>query len=84
MSPIGLWSMDRFRLPPVRDRVLPTGAGGGGGANSRGDDASDRRSTAPPSGAFQAVTVPPCDSATCRTIASPSPEPGRPRAAALR
>ena len=36
---------------------------------------------APPPFARSATTVPPCDSATCRTIARPSPEPGRPRAA---
>ena len=29
-----------------------------------------------------AATVPPCRSAVARTIASPSPEPGRPRAPA--
>ena len=37
---------------------------------------SRTRMRAPPSGAFSAVTEPPCASATCRTIASPSPEPG--------
>ena len=36
---------------------------------------------APPPFARSATTVPPCDSATCRTIARPSPNPGRPRAA---
>ena len=35
----------------------------------------------PPPSARSATTLPPCDSATWRTIASPSPEPGRPRAA---
>ena len=39
---------------------------------------------APPSGALAALTDPPCCSATCRTIARPSPEPGRPRAEAPR
>ncbi len=34
--------------------------------------------------AFSALTDPPCCSATWRTIASPSPEPGRPRAVAPR
>ena len=39
----------------------------------------------PPSSATRsAVTVPPCDSVTCRTMASPSPDPGRFRAAAER
>ncbi len=41
---------------------------------------SRTRMRAPPSGAFSAVTEPPCSSTTCRTIASPSPEPGTPRA----
>ena len=39
--------------------------------------------SAPPPGALSARTDPPCCSATCRTIASPSPEPGRPRAEAI-
>src|SRR5262249_22031199 len=39
---------------------------------------------APPSGAFTAVAVPPCASTTWRTIASPSPEPGLPRAVGAR
>ena len=43
-----------------------------------------RVKTAPPSGAFSAVTVPPCDCATCLTIDNPSPEPGRWRADAAR
>jgi AraC-like DNA-binding protein len=42
------------------------------------------RISVPPPGAGSAVTLPPCWSATCRTIASPSPEPGRPRASAPR
>jgi len=45
---------------------------------------SDRRVSVPPSGGASARTVPPCCSATCRTIARPSPEPGRPRASAPR
>ena len=32
----------------------------------------------PPPSAASATTWPPCDSATCRTIARPSPEPGQP------
>ena len=43
-----------------------------------------RRNTAPPPGALSAVTVPPWASATCLTIARPSPEPGKPRAPAAR
>lgn len=34
----------------------------------------------PPSPTRSAVTSPPCASATCRTMASPSPDPGMPRA----
>ena len=41
-------------------------------------------SSAPPPGAADAVTVPPCASAAWRTIARPSPEPGVRRAAAAR
>ena len=33
----------------------------------------------PPPSACSATTFPPCVSATCRTIASPSPDPGMPR-----
>ena len=39
------------------------------------------RMRVPPPSAGSAVTVPPCASATWRTIASPRPEPGMPRAA---
>ena len=35
---------------------------------------------APPSGACEAYTAPPCRSAACFTIASPRPEPGNVRA----
>jgi AraC-like DNA-binding protein len=45
---------------------------------------SSNRMSVPPSAAGSARTVPPCCSATCRTIARPRPEPGRPRASALR
>ena len=41
---------------------------------------SENRSSAPPPGALLASTVPPCASATWRTIASPRLAPGRPRA----
>ena len=40
---------------------------------------SSSTNSAPPPGALAARTLPPCCSATWRTIASPSPEPGRPR-----
>ena len=43
-----------------------------------------RRISVPPPPARSAHTEPPCCSATCRTIASPRPEPGRPRASAPR
>jgi AraC-like DNA-binding protein len=43
-----------------------------------------RRMSVPPPGAGTAAMLPPCWSATCRTIARPSPEPGRPRASAPR
>ena len=46
--------------------------------------ASDRRMSVPPPAARSARTRPPCWSATCRTIARPRPEPGRPRASAPR
>src|SRR5215207_108017 len=42
--------------------------------------ASLKRSCAPPPSALAAETAPPWASATCRTIASPSPDPGKPRA----
>lgn len=45
---------------------------------------SRSRINVPPPLARSAPTAPPCCSATCRTIASPSPEPGRPRASAPR
>lgn len=51
---------------------------------TRSARASERRIRVPPPGARSALTRPPCWSATCRTIASPSPEPGRPRASAPR
>ena len=35
------------------------------------------RSSAPPSFGRSTATWPPCDSATWRTIANPSPEPGK-------
>ena len=40
---------------------------------------SSSTNSAPPPGALAARTLPPCCSATWRTIASPRPEPGRPR-----
>ena len=43
-----------------------------------------RRINVPPPAAGSAATLPPCCAATWRTIASPSPEPGRPRASAPR
>lgn len=42
------------------------------------------RIAVPPPGAASAAIVPPCCSTTWRTIASPRPEPGRPRASAPR
>ena len=47
-------------------------------------DPSRRRITVPPPGARSATTAPPWRSATWRTIASPRPEPGRPRAEGAR
>lgn len=46
--------------------------------------ARQSRISVPPPGARSASTRPPCCSTTCRTIAKPSPEPGRPRASAPR
>lgn len=43
-------------------------------------DGSRTVNRAPPPGALSAVTRPPWASATCRTMASPRPVPGRPRA----
>jgi AraC-like DNA-binding protein len=45
---------------------------------------SRSRMSVPPPSAGSAVTRPPCWSTTWRTIASPRPEPGRPRASAPR
>lgn len=45
---------------------------------------SRSRISVPWPAARSATTEPPCCSATCRTIASPNPEPGRPRASAPR
>lgn len=45
---------------------------------------NDSRISVPPSCARSARTDPPCCSATCRTIARPSPDPGRPLASAPR
>ena len=45
---------------------------------------SSRRTASPPPGAGSARTVPPWRSATCFTIASPRPDPARPRAFAAR
>ena len=69
---------------PLRATVPPlvgAPAGSKGSASARG-----RRTdmTVPPPGAAAAAMVPPCCSTTWRTIASPRPEPGRPRASAPR
>lgn len=87
----------RYGIPPARFRAqarahrkhqakLRAGSSSGVSASgaTRSARASERRISAPPPGARSAVTRPPCWSATCRTIASPSPEPGRPRASAPR
>jgi AraC family transcriptional regulator of adaptative response / methylphosphotriester-DNA alkyltransferase methyltransferase len=87
----------RYGVPPARFRaqakahrahqasvragssaVAPASAATGSARGSR------RRISVPPPGAGSAVTRPPCWSATCRTIARPRPEPGRPRASAPR
>lgn len=52
--------------------------------STRSAPGSRSRITVPPPAARSALTVPPCCSATCRTIARPSPEPGRPRASTPR
>jgi AcrR family transcriptional regulator len=49
-----------------------------------GEPGSVMTKRAPPSSGPSSRTLPPCASATCRTIARPSPEPGRPRAVAPR
>lgn len=53
----------------------------GASGSSTVADGSSMRTIAPPPSALPALTRPPCDSATCRTIASPRPEPGFDRAA---
>ena len=63
---------------PSRVDASPSGSSTCG----RGGRESVKR--VPPPAAGSAVTVPPCASATCRTIARPRPEPGRVRAAAAR
>jgi two-component system response regulator YesN len=84
----------RFGMPPARFREqarahrahqakLRAGSSVGSGARFSAR-AKDRRISVPPPGARSALTRPPCWSATCRTIARPSPEPGRPRASAPR
>lgn len=60
------------------------GAGAAASSSMRSARARCRRISVPPPGARSASTRPPCCSATCRTIAKPSPEPGRPRASAPR
>ncbi len=84
----------RFGMPPARFRAharahrahqakVRAGSSVGSGTTLSAR-ASERRISVPPPGARSALTRPPCWSATCRTIASPSPEPGRPRASAPR
>ncbi len=84
----------RFGMPPVRFRAqarahrahqakVRAGSSEGSGA-TRSARASERRISVPPPGERSALTRPPCWSATCRTIARPRPEPGRPRASAPR
>lgn len=84
----------RFGVPPARFREqarahrahqakLRAGSSAGSGATLSAR-AKERRISVPPPGARSALTRPPCWSATCRTIARPSPEPGRPRASAPR
>ncbi len=68
--------MNRVRGGPPPQ---PTAAGTRSAASGR-----RRRSSAPPPARPSACTVPPCASATRRTIASPSPEPGSSRAVAER
>jgi len=80
----------RFGVPPARFREqarvhrahqAKVRAGSGATDSAR---ARRRRISVPPPGAGSAETCPPCWSATCRTIARPSPEPERPRASAPR
>ena len=63
--------------PPTRSEPSPSSL-----TTTDGPNVTDI--TAPPPGALAAVTQPPCASAACRTIASPRPEPGIPRALSAR
>ena len=67
--------------PAAGSAVSAPAAGSAGSASALG---SFTRIAVPPPGAASAAIVPPCCSTTWRTIASPSPEPGRPRASAPR
>ena len=62
---------------PPRGRPRPPPPGHGVTEAPRLTVGSSRTNSAPPPGALAAWTLPPCCSATWRTIASPSPEPGR-------
>lgn len=64
------------RVPPPCRSSAP--------GSTRSVRAKRKRISVPPPGAGSAPIRPPCWSATCRTIAKPSPEPGRPRASAPR
>ncbi len=80
----------RYGLTPAafrreaRDYACAARSDGAASDSTASAPGSDRHITVPPSGAASAYTEPPCCSATWRTIASPSPEPGRPRASAPR
>jgi AraC family transcriptional regulator, regulatory protein of adaptative response / methylphosphotriester-DNA alkyltransferase methyltransferase len=79
----------RYGLTPARFRAEGR-AYARGAVSSLGSDSTAvapgrrRRISVPPPGADSALTLPPCCSATWRTIARPSPEPERPRASAPR
>ncbi len=73
-----------YGLAPLRFRQLALAAAAARGSTIGSAVGSDRRISVPPPGARSADTVAPSWSATCRTIASPSPEPGLPRASAPR
>jgi FtsP/CotA-like multicopper oxidase with cupredoxin domain len=77
--------LDTIHIPPGgRAEVLVEGGPPGGYAlralpSDHGERGSSTVKTAPPPGAFEAATRPPCASTIAATIASPSPAPARPR-----
>ena len=80
------WALNQlfWKARPTYERLLKSGdalpvgtasASDGSGAEAGTVVGTSIVNTAPPSGALCATAWPPCCSATCRTIASPSPEP---------